>query len=140
MKFKVTLLFMAWLPVVAFAAEMDHSKMDHSQMEHSGMDHSSMNQYSDKPQPAMKGELPILRSMPASGSAREAGYDGRYGMESTTTRNKLATQCAQASRGLIMMDNATWKKCGGKPQGAAKGPSAKSEQGAAMDHSQHMQH
>lgn len=80
-----------------------------------------------------KGSLSTLREIPPSGRAREAGTDGRYAMEPTTAVNSLATQCAQASRGLIMLDNATWKRCGGKPKGASMGV-RKSPDGN-MDHS-----
>ena len=30
-------------------------------------------------------------------------------------------QFSQGSRGIVMLDNETWKKCGGKPEGAAQG-------------------
>jgi hypothetical protein len=43
-------------------------------------------------------------------------------MAPTSREADLATLCAQATRGLIMLDNATWEKCGGKPEGASKGP------------------
>jgi hypothetical protein len=43
-------------------------------------------------------------------------------MEPTSARYDIATQCAQGARGLIMLDNATWERCGGKPKGASKGP------------------
>ena len=66
-------------------------------------------------------------------------------MEPTSARYSLATRCAQASRGLIMLDNATWKRCGGKPEGAARGPGyypamppwnkAGTGQARTMDHS-----
>ena len=65
--------------------------------------------------------LQKLDSIPPSGHAREASSDGRYNMEPTTVKNDLHTLCAQGSRGLIMLDNDTWKKCGGKPEGAARG-------------------
>jgi hypothetical protein len=111
------------------AAEMDHSKMDHSVMGH---DMAAMKSAS------MKGNLSTLREIPPSGRAREAGSDSRYAMEPTTVVNSLATQCAQASRGLIMLDNATWKRCGGKPKGASmgvkKGPDGNMDH-STMDHS-----
>lgn len=116
------------------AAEMDHSKMDHSKMQMKA--------------PLVKpGGLQKLDKLPASGKSREAGFDENYAMESTTVENDLATRCAQASRGLVMLDNATWQKCGGKPAGAAKGagyypampPWNKEGTGKAapMDHSRH---
>jgi hypothetical protein len=110
--------------VPTLAAEMNHSRMDHSAMGH---DMAAM-----KSAP-MKGSLSTLREIPASGRAREAGSDGRYAMEPTTTANSLATQCAQASRGLIMLDNATWESCGGKPRGASMG--VKKRPDGNMDHS-----
>jgi hypothetical protein len=66
--------------------------------------------------------LTPLDVIPPSGRAREAGSDGRYHMAPTSREADLATLCAQATRGLIMLDNATWEKCGGKPEGASKGP------------------
>lgn len=66
--------------------------------------------------------LKILRQIPASGKVREAGFDGKYGMESTTIFADLDTLCAQGSRGIIMLTNDTWQQCGGKPSGASKGP------------------
>jgi hypothetical protein len=38
-------------------------------------------------------------------------------MESTSVHDSVAAQCAKASRGLVMLDNAAWARCGGKPQG-----------------------
>jgi uncharacterized protein involved in copper resistance len=96
---------------------MDHSKMDHGEMNHGEMNHSTMSHATmvhDAP-PA----LATLSVMPASGKAREGGADGRYVMESTSVLDSMAEQCAKASRGLIMLDNAGWSQCGGKPQGAA---------------------
>lgn len=110
--------------VSSLAAEMDHSKMDHSAMGH---DMAAMKSASKK------GNLSTLREIPPSGRAREAGSDGRYAMEPTAAVNSLATQCAQASRGLIMLDNATWKRCGGKPRGASMGVEKKTD--GNMDHS-----
>ncbi len=118
-------LMLAGLFVVApsGAAEMDHSKMDHSAMQH--------NMQAMKP--AAPGKLERLPKLPPSGKAREAGSDGRYAMESTSIDDDTWTQCVKASRGLVMVDNATWAKCGGKPEGWSKGP----ENAAPMDHSQH---
>ncbi len=95
-----------------YAVEMDHSKMDHSTMERSApepaaMDHSKMNMEAAPP-------LPMLAEPPASGKAREAGFDGTELMESTSADAPLAVQCAQASRGLIVLDRATWAQCTGK--------------------------
>ena len=117
--------FLALSPVIA--AEMDHSQ-------HQGMDHSQHM----KAKPKVKGRLDVLTTMTKSGEAREAGYDGKYAMEPTTINDSMMTQCAKASRGLIMVDNKTWEKCGGKPQGWSKGPGKQEAQ--TMDHSQHMKH
>lgn len=114
------------------AAEMDHSKM--KGMDHSKMDHSkTTHMMAPKPK---KGKLAMVKEQPASGKAREAGSDGRYHMESTTNRNSLAIQCAQASRGLIILDNKTWARCGGKTKGVAEGPKASK----GGEHSRHSGH
>jgi hypothetical protein len=100
--------------------------------DHAGhaMDHSA-----HMAMPASPGKLGRLERVPDSGRAREAGSDGRYAMESTTVEASLATRCAQASRGLIMLDNAGWKACGGKPTGAAMGPKpAPAEHGGHAGH------
>lgn len=93
----LTILIFAALGMAALAgqavAEMDHSKMN---MEEA---------------PA----LPMLAVPPASGKAREAGFDGTEVMESTRADAALEVQCAQASRGLIVVDRATWALCTGKP-------------------------
>lgn len=118
----------ASLPLAA--AEMDHSQhqgMDHSQMPHSARSATRGNSGM---------QLEKLGRLPDSGKAREAGFDGRYAMEPTTSEEDLQTRCAKASRGLIMLDNAAWARCGGKPEGWSKGPG----NAAPMDHSQHMQH
>ena len=116
------------------AEEMDHSK-------HKGMDHGQHNMtgkksYKQKKTAARK--LEKLDIMTKSGIAREAGFDGKYAMETTTARDSLKMRCAKASRGLIMLDNKSWKKCGGKPKGWAKGPGKQKTQ--SMDHSQHSNH
>lgn len=110
-----------------YAAEMDHSQ-------HQGIDHSKHM----KMQTQQTGKLGVLGAMSKSGTAREAGFDGRYIMESNTTGDDVMILCAKASRGLIMVDNQTWAKCGGKPAGLAKGPV--DSKAMPMDHSQHMKH
>ncbi len=72
-------------------------------------------------------------ALPASGKSREAGSDGKYNMEATSSKDSVATQCAKASRGIVMVDNATWARCGGKPKGWAAGPGNAKK----MDHSKH---
>lgn len=109
------------------AAEMDHSQ-------HQGMDHSQHM----KMQKKGNDRLDVLGTMSNSGVAREAGYDGKYIMETTTVNDSIMAKCAKASRGLIMVDNKTWAKCGGKPDGLSKRPSV--QKAMPMDHSQHMQH
>ena len=110
------------------AAEMDHSKMDHS-------GHNMHGPAIGQPKSGATGKLKNLSTMPPSGRAREAGSDGRYAMESTTVDSSLEVKCAQATRGIIMLDNATWKRCGGKPKGASMGV----DKPAEGDH-QHMHH
>lgn len=91
------------------------SKMDHKQ-------HQAMR----------SGGMKVLSWVPDSGKAREAGFDGRYAMESTTMPSKMANRCALASRGIIMLDNRSWKSCGGKPKGAS--PGSKKARKAAHQH------
>jgi len=137
------------LPVViTYAGEIDHSQhmnmeqsqpmnMDHSQ--HMNMDHSNMQPAPSDAKntlPIEQGQLPRRSEMPASGKAREAGSDGRYAMEATSVSDDIQTKCAQATRGLVMVDNATWAQCGGKPKGWSEGPG----DAMPMDHSQHMMH
>lgn len=121
---RLFLTLVAALPLVAMAAEVDHSTMDHSA--HKGY----------KPMKINKGRFEVLTTQPKSGKAREAGFDGRYAMESTSVSNPLAMRCAQASRGLLILDNATWARCGGKPNGVAESP-GKTQQ---VDHSGHGAH
>lgn len=66
--------------------------------------------------------LSPVDAVPPSGKAREAGFDGRYGMEPTSADDDPAGRCALGSRGIVMLDNAEWALCGGKPEGAARGP------------------
>jgi hypothetical protein len=117
MMMKKILLKILLIPVLSLlviglaqAAEMDHAQMDHSK---------TMHMMAPKPK---KGKLDMVKEQPASGKAREAGSDGRYHMEPTSVKNSLATRCAQASRGLILLDNKTWTRCGGKTRGVAVGP------------------
>lgn len=81
--------------------------------------------------------LQKLKQLPSSGKSREANYDGTYFMHNTSMEQSLEARCALASRGLMMLDNASWKKCGGKPIGWSKGiTSAQTD----SDHSNHMNH
>ncbi len=125
----MTALLVAGAPVLA--AEMDHSKMDHSKMIHD----TSLTATSKIQE---KAALQKLAAMPASGKVREGGYDGRYIMESTDVANALSARCAQASRGLVMMNNAEWSRCGGKPDGAVQ--AAQSAIGKAKVTNEHAGH
>ncbi len=130
-KFKIiasTIAMLLTLPVLA--EEIDHSQ-------HQGIDHSKHMMPATKTYKgtSSKQVLKKLEVMSKSGVAREAGFDGKYAMETTTVKESLKTRCAKASRGLIMLDNKSWAKCGGKPKGLAEGPDKKASQ--SMDHSQH---
>ena len=95
---------------------VDHDNM-HDTMPHSPSAHGDGQQATNQG----TAQLKRLTEMPRSGKSREAGYDERYLMESTTVSNSIQTQCAQGSRGLVMVDNVTWSKCGGKPTGWVNG-------------------
>jgi hypothetical protein len=106
-----TMMALLVIGIPVQAAEMDHSKMNHSQMIHD-------TSLTDAQKAMDKAALQKLATIPASGKAREGGYDRRYAMESTDVANTLSIRCAQASRGLVMMNNVEWSRCGGKPDGA----------------------
>jgi len=111
-----------WMPLLAaaaFAAVTQAVEMDHSMMGQGAMDHAEMQQHNA---PAPKPALDRLPTMPPSGAAREAGFDGKYAMESTSAFDDSATRCAQASRGLVMLDDAGWANCGGRLEAAAATP------------------
>ena len=129
----ISAVFLSLMTPVAFSASEVDSSKDHSKMDHSG--HSMHGPAVGYSKSTSKGELDKLSAMPASGRAREAGSDGRYIMESTSVKTSLEAKCAQATRGIIMLDNATWKRCGGKPKGASMGV----DKPAGGEH-QHMQH
>jgi hypothetical protein len=121
------------------AGMMMHEKTEHSMQEkHENMQQGNTHHAASNGMTMESAVLPKLKTMPPSGKSREAGYDNRYVMESTSAEDSVATQCAQASRGLVMVDNATWTKCGGKPQGWSKGINDVANTGASMDHSGHM--
>jgi len=109
------------LPATAIAVEDEHK--GHVVKQQAPTNHGEHDgpYYGVTPATESDNRLQILDSIPPSGRAREATSDGRYNMESTSVNNDLLTRCAQGSRGLVMLDNETWKKCGGKPEGAAKG-------------------
>ncbi len=57
-------------------------------------------------------EATALRSFPASGTVREAGFEGGHGMASTGLVNsKMKQRCDMARKGLVMLDRRTWVKC-----------------------------
>jgi len=107
----MAILLLVALPVLA---EADHSAMGH--------DMPAMSPAKAMMQdPSSTGSaLRKLASVPTSGKAREGGFDGHYVMESIDTADDLQVRCAKASRGLMMMDNAEWVRCGGKPEGIPK--------------------
>lgn len=82
-------------------------------------------------------DLPRLNALPPSGKSREANFDNSYFMHNTALEQPLEVKCALATRGLIMLDNETFQKCGGKPAGWSKGITAAQ---TSNDHSQHMNH
>ena len=81
--------------------------------------------------------LPRLNALPPSGKSREANFDNTYFMHNTSLEQPLEVKCALATRGLIMLDNETFQKCGGKPVGWSKGITAAQ---TSDNHSQHMNH
>jgi len=134
----IVVYFLSTLLSSVQAAEMDHSKMDHGQMDHEKMNHGKIESV---PVASSKTSAPaalaILAEMPASGRAREGGSDGRYVMESISVSDSVAERCAKASRGLMMLDNATWAQCGGKPKGAAMTPAAMLSKKESDEHAGH---
>lgn len=82
-------------------------------------------------------KLKQLSEQPGSGKAREAGFDGRHGMEDTGLHNSLAKRCAQASRGIIILDNKTWKRCGFKTKGVGSGPARAEKKSSNHGHMNH---
>jgi hypothetical protein len=117
----------AMQPAAMPAGDKDHSTMDHSAMHHAAAATTA---------PA----LTPLTAMPASGQAREGGYDGRYVMEATDAAHSLQLRCAQASRGLVMLDNAGWEHCGARPTGAAQGQPASPPSATMEGHAGHGGH
>ena len=120
------------------AAKMNHSGMNHSEMNSSTMQHDMSTVASEKIQG--KAVLQKLATMPVSGQAREGGYDDRYVMESTDVADVLQMRCAQASRGLVMIDNVEWSRCGGKSDGAAADISAAKISQSASKMNEHAGH
>ncbi|MGD8567582.1 MAG: hypothetical protein PVJ39_05820 [Gammaproteobacteria bacterium] len=152
------------LPATAFVQEMDHSTMSHDNAQHmthepSMSEHQLQSGHHNKTKPEQRemdtmhhsdqrtssmhdhstASTPLQRldALPPSGKSREAGFDGSYFMQNTALNQPLEVKCALGSRGLIMLDNDTWTKCGGKPAGWSQGIRAEDPE---MDHGQHMNH
>ncbi|MFV2061408.1 MAG: hypothetical protein ACC653_12050 [Gammaproteobacteria bacterium] len=92
------------------------NKVDHQANKH------KTKKYKRRVKKRKSDKLVILNIMPKSGKSREAGFDGSYAMETTTLLDSDFTLCAKASRGLIMLDNAMLKKCGGRASGWSTEP------------------
>ena len=122
----LTIIISGIFSTAVIAEQIDHSK-------HQMMDHSKM-QKKQAMKKMMSKRLQQMDEMPVSGKSREAGFDKKYTMESTINKNNLSERCAQASRGLVMLDNKEWEKCGGKVKGTAMGMMDHG-QGEQMDHS-----
>lgn len=162
--FKILVMVLAMLlPASLFAQQMDHSTMSHENGQHmtsdpappeamdsgqqhmtqpdqhdmSIMNHGNQHSVAIPEGPSTLGRLQRLDALPPSGKSREADYDGSYFMQSTALNQPLEVKCALGSRGLIMLDNETWIKCGGKPNGWSKGVHTAQP---GMDHSKHMSH
>lgn len=124
-KSNLTIILMTALTVIPagslLAAEMDHGAHAGSGSQSKSMSHDGP-YFGVTQSGGHDAKLQKLDKIPASGRGREATADDRYIMESTSALNDVATRCAHGSRGLVMVDNATWKECGGKPEGASKGP------------------
>jgi len=123
--------------VVPITSSYAASKSD---VKATGMSKNSKNHSGHKTKPnkrkvrkSKSDSLVILNNMPNSGKAREVGFDGKSTMETTTILDSEFTLCAKATRGLIMIDNALLRKCGGRPTGWATGPGVATK----MDHSKH---
>jgi len=112
---------------------MDHDGMDHHNMDMSDMHHQ--NKQAKKPTQA---KLQTLGQIPESGKSREAGFDGRYNMESTSVLYDVKTRCVNASRGLVMLDTMALAKCETNFQGKASGSDVMNS--TDKDHKPHMMH
>lgn len=100
----------------AFAQEgHEHHNMDHSMHMQSQDMKPKKDQYSSNTGTTV--QYAELEQYPESGEARELGFDDSMFMESTSVHNDMATMCAHAARGLIILDRTTWNKCGMRPKG-----------------------
>lgn len=102
-------------------------------------DHQNMHteQTAAKAEASVSAKLKRLDALPPSGKSREANYDNSYFMQNTALEQPLEVKCALASRGLIMLDNESFQKCGGKPAGWSKGITTVQ---TSKEHDQHMNH
>ena len=127
----LTIIISGIFSTYILAEQIDHSK-------HQMVDHSKM-QKKQAMKKMISKRLQQMDEIPVSGKSREAGFDKKYTMESTINKNNLSERCAQASRGLVMLDNKEWEKCGGKVKGTAMGNLAvdtmDNGQGEQMNHS-----
>ena len=128
--FKYLLVTAAMLIFLIPYTSSAHAATKNAHQGHSG---KQTTKYKRRVKKRRADKLVILNIMPKSGEAREAGFDGSYVMEPTTILNSDFTLCAKASRGLIMIDNALLKKCGGRPAGWSAGPG----NAKIVDHSKH---
>jgi hypothetical protein len=114
-----------------------HNKTQSGKPEMDAMHHGDQHTSSMHDHSTAKTALQRLDALPPSGKSREAGYDGSYFMRSTALNQPLEVKCALGSRGLIMLDNDTWTKCGGKPAGWPQSSRAAHRE---TDHGEHMNH
>lgn len=54
----------------------------------------------------------VVPETPPSGAARSTGYRGREVMPAMRADDPLASRCALARDGIIILDRATWARCG----------------------------
>ena len=121
--------FMFMVSSMVHAAEimMDHSQMGHSQESSAMQTESTVMPYANSGNE--RKALTMLDAAPASGKAREVGFDNSYNMKQTTTIASLAEKCALASRGIIMLGRASWKQCGVKVKELPKSSSMQQHSG-----------
>ena len=121
---------------VPSSASDQHADHDMGEMQHDMAGHAQHEKPGTKTMTSSE-SLKKLKQLPSSGKSREANYDNSYYMHNTSLDQTLEAKCALASRGLIMLDNESWKKCGGKPIGWSKGiASAQTDK----EQNQHMNH
>ena len=137
----VTLMLFGSLMLLSFNgfAAVDHSAMHHADDHQHDMAATKTNVETDTAtvSNAHSNAIAKLKQIPDSGKSREAGFDGRYLMEAMSHTESIKQACALASRGLMMLDNDSWKQCGGKPEGLPKSKDDAVKQ--TTDH-QHMHH